>query len=229
MAEFREQDHPRDSDGRFTSGGKGNTDAFMDELRQQERLSNSVPKRSQGVAVNKTLYHQTTAKRLGEFNESQRRAGLSDIEVPKGIFLKDTNADIGLKGKNQLALNVKLENALVVDDRAALGKIVDTNDEIRKLKQKANNFDEDFARQIDEMSAAAETDEDFDKIEDFIAGMEIKEAELGKQIQDLTQDYLKELGYDGVIIQKDAGSFGRSIKSTIVFDLSNLTEAQAED
>ncbi len=48
----------------------------------------------------KLLYHQTEND-FTEFDINMKGAGTRDNEVPFGIFLKDTDRDIGIKGKNK--------------------------------------------------------------------------------------------------------------------------------
>ena len=77
----------------------------------------------------KILYHQTKAESIEDFDESKRQSGLSDTSTPKGIFLKETDEDIGLPGKNQLKMEVTMEKPLNVKNREELKEIVSKNNE----------------------------------------------------------------------------------------------------
>lgn len=77
----------------------------------------------------KILYHQIKAKSLDDFDENKRQAGLSDTSTPKGIFLKETDTDIGLEGKNQLKMEVTMKKPLNVKDREELKEIVSKHNE----------------------------------------------------------------------------------------------------
>ena len=62
------------------------------------------------------VYHQTDAD-FTVFDTESKGAGRYDDETPAGIFLKPTNADIGLQGQKQMALYANIRNPLSVNSR----------------------------------------------------------------------------------------------------------------
>ena len=65
----------------------------------------------------KLFYHQTAAD-FTEFDTRHEGAGTRDNETPFGVFLKTTDADIGLKGGKQMPLYATMSSPLVVNNRA---------------------------------------------------------------------------------------------------------------
>lgn len=193
----------------------------------------------------KILYHQTKVESLDDFDESKRQAGLSDTSTPKGIFLKETNADIGLEGKNQLKMEVTMKKPLEVKDREELKDIVSKNNErYKNIIENEGKTDSYFEKKTNDLEA--KWDKAYEK-EYSATGKEKekykKEADLyEKQLNDTLDQWhnagkdtakiaqeemtktLKEMGYDSIIIEKDKGSFGRVVKSYVVFDKSQLRE-----
>jgi hypothetical protein len=81
----------------------------------QENSSKVVDQNGEPLVV----YHQTGSE-FTEFNTKNSVAGKYDNEMPTGIFLKPSNADIGLSGKKQMPLFANLLNPLRLKDRQSL-------------------------------------------------------------------------------------------------------------
>lgn len=194
----------------------------------------------------KILYHQTKAKSLNDFSEDKKSAGLSDSGTPKGIFLKDTDEDIGLAGKNQLKMEVTMKKPLEVADRDELKQKVKMEnpeyknilDNEKKIDNKYMEMNDDLDIKVDDAynkyyyakddKTKAQYKTELDKLtkqQDTLMSDWKKEInENSKKAQEEMTNTLKKDGYDSVIINKDQGSFGRVVKSYIVFDVSQLKE-----
>lgn len=193
------------------------------------------------------LYHQTTANSLDEFDESKRKAGLSDTGTPKGIFLKETDEDIGLEGKNQLKFETTINNPLEIKNRDELKNFVSKNSErYKNIVENENKSDDYYAKKVEELEqkwdhayereyyAQGEEKEKFkqetdliDKqLNDTLDQWQNSGRNVGKIAQEEITNTLRNLGYDSVILDEDEGSFGRKIKSYIVFDKEQLKESK---
>ena len=188
-----------------------------------------------------TLYHQTSADSFADFSPERRSAGVMDQGTPSGIFLKETDADIGLPGKNQLMFDVKMENPYEVDSREALANYArsrskayaDLYDQAVALDEKAANVYDDFTNELQDKykryyyeadeakKAALKKDVDYllkniKKLSDEKAAeYKSQGADVARRAQDELNRVLTQDGYDSVILANDKGSFGRNIKSYI--------------
>lgn len=217
------------------------SDEELQELKKKTKndevkktVENEINKRNNEGAIKKVLYHQTKAESLEDFNESKRQAGLSDTSTPKGIFLKDTDEDIGLAGKNQLKMEATMEKPLNVKDRKELKEIVSKNNErYKNIIENEGKTDEYYSKLNDEIEAKidklykkeysskgtekeklkAEMDKLYIQQEDILDQWTNAGKNTGRIAQDEMTRTLKSLGYDSVILEEDEGSFGRKIKS----------------
>jgi hypothetical protein len=188
-----------------------------------------------------TLYHQTSADSFADFSPEKRSAGVMDQGTPSGIFLKETDADIGLPGKNQLMFDVKMENPYEVDSREALANYArsrsktyaDLYDQAVALDEKAANVYDDFTNELQDKykqyyyepdetkKAALKKDVDYllkniKKLSDEKAAeYKSQGADVARKAQEELSRILTQDGYDSVILANDKGSFGRNIKSYI--------------
>ena len=191
------------------------------------------------------LYHQTKAESLEDFSEDKRQSGLSDTSTPKGIFLKETDEDIGLQGKNQLKMEVTMEKSFNVKNREELKKFVaDKNERYKNIIENENKSDDYYQKMYDKLdeqesnlyskyyyATGKERQEYESKLnairvqqDDLIDQWENNGKNTGKIAQEEMTRTLKALGYDSVILEEDEGSFGRKVKSYIVFDIKQLKE-----
>jgi hypothetical protein len=209
---------------------------------------NEINKRNNENSTKKILYHQTKANNLDEFDESKRQAGLSDTSTPKGIFLKETDEDIGLEGKKQLKMEVTMEKPLTIKNREELQRIVKLeNENYKKIMDK--EFDSDKYYDSKNIEIETQIDDIYEKeyyeknqiqkkeYQKQRIDLERKQTELlnewknadknnGKIAQEEITKTLKGLGYDSVILEEDEGGFGRKIKSYIVFDIKQLKQVK---
>ena len=88
----------------------------------------------------KVLYHQTDGE-FTVFDVGRYGAGTRDNETPFGIFLKSSEKDIGLRGKKQIPLYVRMENPLLAMNREQLtGKLKEMSPAYNKqMEQKSDH------------------------------------------------------------------------------------------
>ena len=212
-----------------------------------ETAQRMVDEAAKAAGYNYKLYHQTNAD-FNVFDVKHKGAGTTDDETPFGIFMKPTSSDIGLKGQKQMPLYAKIEKPLIANNRGSLmyelrknKKVEDIQAEIARVnadyKQRVNQAGKDLQNYLieyrekhpNEPRKNIYNDKMFNEIyekEDSLI------EEWGKKIDALSvvskehiNDHLKREGYDGVIIENDAGSFGRSTKTYIALDNTQVKSA----
>lgn len=188
------------------------------------------------------LYHQTSANSLADFSLDKRNAGMSDATMPEGIFLKETNADIGLPGKNQLQLDAKLNNPLKVMNRDDLkAKLIAMDPRVSRYLRAETDLDNHYEKLSEEAQDAVDKAyekmyydrsdankkafaEATEKMDGIIPEWKEKIKENATAPQKEIRELLKEHGYDGMIMDEDRGSFGRKVKSYLVLDKEQLRD-----
>lgn len=196
----------------------------------------------------KVLYHQTSAD-FTIFEPRHEGAGTRDQDTPFGIFMKSSDRNIGVKGEKQMALYARIVNPLRVTDRADLmyqlkkisPEYEKVSAELRSLndayQQKHEDAKKAFADYIvkwrQENPNASRTaiydDAGFNEVyeaEDNVLDeweTEARKVELRSK-EAITRD-LEKQGYDGVIIQTDKGSFGRSTDAYIALHPEQVKSA----
>lgn len=190
------------------------------------------------------LYHQTTASSLGDMTLDRRRAVSGDSGMPEGIFLKENDDDIGLLGRHQLALNANMENPAYFKDRADLDNFMRSRG-AKDLMSRRNELDDYYHKLADEAekkqhdlamiawdnptpenkALADQAMNDWQRItEEWTKAID----ENGDKAREGIRNTLVNNGYDSAIIENDAGSGGRSVKSYIVFDKNQLSPRYKE-
>lgn len=214
-------------------------DAVSDQ--QAEYFKNSVARDNQGRLLN--LYHQTNAD-FTEFNIKSTGAGRYDDAMPDGVFLKPTAADIGLKGKKQMELYANITNPLQFRDRGEMAKYWKRNiDGYADIQKQIEDVDVSYQQKYD--TADLLEDEQYKKIRKQLINKEItaeqfrellEETETKKilaewtatsnnlraKAKELINEYIADNDFDGIILENDAGSFGRNVKSYVVFNSNQI-------
>lgn len=196
----------------------------------------------------KVLYHQT-AEDFTIFEPRHQGAGTRDSDTPFGIFMKSSDKNIGLNGEKQMALYAKIVNPLTVVDRADLiyqlkkisPEYVKAADELRELNDAYQKKHDDATKAFrdyiiewrkahpDASRTALYDDAGFTEVynaEDNILDeweAEARKVELRSK-EAITRD-LESHGYDGVIIQFDKGSWGRSTDAYIALHPEQVKSA----
>ena len=206
---------------------------------QQEYFKDSKAVDTEGRLL--TLYHQTENE-FTVFDTKHKGAGTSDSGTPFGIFLKRTNSDIGLRGKNQMALYADIKNPLIANNRDELTrklkslspeydaitekhKMLDTEykEKFETAKRDFTNFIVEWRKNNPDASRTALYDvPEFNKLfeaEDILVKEWGEKADaLSVEAKEILTQTLRDNGYDGVILKNDAGSFGRSTDAYIALD-----------
>lgn len=210
---------------------------------------NSPAKASKAVDNNGeplVLYHQT-GKEFTTFDTKQIGSGEFDSEMPTGIFMKPTNNDIGVGGNIQMPLYASIKNPLIVNNRSELVKFYDKNVQgYTKAKSAIDSVNEEYkAKFNEEMKRENEeyqklwnakkngeiSEEEYQKsisrdaLDEIMEEWENKVNEASRNSKALVDDYFKNSNYDGVIVNNDVGSFGRSTKTFIAFENTQVKSA----
>ena len=192
------------------------------------------------------LYHQTE-KEFTTFDTKQKGSGEFDSEMPTGIFMKPTNNDIGVGGNIQIPLYASIKNPLIVNNRSELVKFYDKNVQgYTKAKSAIDSVNEEYkAKFNEEMKRENEeyqklwnakkngeiSEEEYQKsisrdaLDEIMEEWENKVNEASRNAKALVDDYFKNSNYDGVIVNNDVGSFGRSTKTFIAFENTQVKSA----
>lgn len=207
--------------------------------QQQEYFRDSQVRDADGQL--KVLYHQTDGE-FTVFDTRHKGAGTGDDETPFGIFLKSTPQNIGVKGARQMELYADIKNPLRVRDRGELVEnLIKLSPEYETLKAKSAVIDKEYSRKFEKAkedfvnfitewrkqnpdasrSALYEVDE-FNRVYDAEDNIveewgKAKDA-VALQAKEAITAALRMSGYDGVIIAKDAGSWGRETDAYIALD-----------
>lgn len=187
------------------------------------------------------LYHQTENE-FTVFDTKHKGAGTNDNGTPFGIFLKSTNSDIGLRGKNQMALYADIKNPLTANNRDELTrklkslspeydaitekhKMLDIEYKVKleTAERDLTNFIVEWRKNNPDASRKALYDvPEFNKlfeVEDILVEEWGEKADaLSVEAKEILTKTLRDNGYDGVILKNDAGSFGRSTDAYIALD-----------
>lgn len=239
----------RESGVRFSHAGNTADTADRSLLQQTQQFkrwfdnSKVVDKDGKPLVV----YHQTDAD-FTVFNTESNGAGRYDDETPSGIFLKPSDNDIGLKGKKQMALYASIKNPLTVRNREELVRFYDENvDGYEEKKAALRYIDTEYSAKYEEASKRADeeyaamhrklrkkeiTREEYDNFakkegeeERVIKEWEQAGNKASAELKALVTQFFKNSDYDGIIIEQDAGSFGRSTKTFIALDNTQVKSA----
>lgn len=228
----------RDSTGRELSEG------------QREYFADSKVRDEKGNLL--VVYHQTNGE-FTVFDTKHKGAGTGDNETPFGVFLKRTARDIGIRGKKQMELYADIQSPLRVKTREELvHRLGEMSEEYAGLKAEAGRLDREYGKRFDEAKRAfidfltrwrknnpdapgraAYNAEGFDAAfnaeDEVVEEWTKKQDALALKAKEAATAALRENGYDGVFLEKDQGSWGRSTEAYIALDpaqvknIDNLT------
>ena len=192
------------------------------------------------------VYHQT-GNDFNVFDANKKGAGEFDSEMPTGIFMKPTNSNVGLSGNKQMALYANIRNPLTVNNRAELVRFYEQNiDGYKEARDYISSIDSEYEQKYEQAEAEEDaeysklwtareqgkiTEDEYQKAIESNALDELEEEwhnkvnEASKEAKSLIDDYFKTSKYDGVIVKNDAGSFGRSTKTYIAFENTQVKSA----
>lgn len=192
------------------------------------------------------VYHQT-GNDFTVFDTKHTGAGEFDSEMPTGIFMKPTNSNIGLSGNKQMALYANIRNPLIANSRKELVDFYIKNiDGYSDAKNEVKRIDSEYKQKFqDEMKRENQeyqklwvarkngeiSEEEYQKavsrdaLDDLLEEWHNKVNEASKKAKSLIDDYFRNSNYDGVIVNNDVGSFGRSTKTYIAFSNTQVKSA----
>ncbi len=190
------------------------------------------------------LYHQTSKeaeKQIFEkgYDLSKGRARISDEVMPDGIFLKYDEKDIGLgaidkENRTQMPFYVRLIKPLVVRNRDFLiaNYLMDSKEYEEAywdLKEYNSNMLRENERLWAEMKThnrgTPEKDEVFERLQKQTDSWGEQVDVLATKAREIATRYLKSLGYDGIIMEEDVGSWNRTVKTVVVFSTAQIRSA----
>lgn len=215
-----------------------------------ETAQELVDKAAKSAGYSERLYHQTGAD-FTEFNTENQKAGKFDYELPTGTFLKPTDKDIGLSGKKQMELYAKFQNPLHFADRKEAKAYWSENiPEYKQAVKELNKLNAEYRQRVDEAEADVQdyinewrrnnpdasrrevyNDPQFQKLydvqQDITEEWDKAEGEAGIKAKNIIDNFIKESGYDGIIIERDDDGKNRYTKSYIAFSSAQLKSADA--
>ena len=192
------------------------------------------------------VYHQT-GNDFTVFDTKHTGAGEFDSEMPTGIFMKPTSDNIGVSGNKQMALYANIRNPLIANSRKELVDFYIKNiDGYSDAKNEVKRIDSEYKQKFqDEMKSENQeyqklwvarkngeiSEEEYQKavsrdaLDDLLEEWHNKVNEASKKAKSLIDDYFRNSNYDGVIVNNDVGSFGRSTKTYIAFSNTQVKSA----
>lgn len=203
---------------------------------QAEYFKDSKVRDDQGRLL--ALFHQT-GEDFTVFDPQHKGAGTSDNQTPFGIFLKSSNKDIGVRGQKQMELYADIKTPLIAKNREDLTyQIRKISPEYEDAEKEYQNLNADYARKTQKVKTdidnymkewrsnnltasrrALYDDEEYNALSEkedaLIDEWEKKDKEVSFKAKKAITEALKQNGYDGVILQRDSGSFGRETDAYI--------------
>lgn len=210
---------------------------------QQEFFRNSKARDENGNLL--VMYHQTDGD-FTVFDTEHKGAGTGDDETPFGVFLKKTSRDIGVRGKKQMQLYANIQNPLRVDNREQLVQsLARMSEEYASLKTESGNIDKEYGAKFekakrafvdfltrwrkenpDAPARAAYNAEGFDAAfnaeDEVVEEWTRKKDEIAVLAKKAITNALRANGYDGVFLENDKGSWGRSTEAYIALDANQV-------
>lgn len=161
--------------------------------------------------------------------------------------MKPTNSNIGLSGNKQMALYANIRNPFIANSRKELVDFYIKNiDGYSDAKNEVKRIDSEYKQKFqDEMKRENQeyqklwvarkngeiSEEEYQKavsrdaLDDLLEEWHNKVNEASKKAKSLIDDYFRNSNYDGVIVNNDVGSFGRSTKTYIAFENTQVKSA----
>lgn len=191
------------------------------------------------------MYHQTDGT-FTVFDTKHKGAGAGDDETPFGIFLKRTPRNIGVRGEKQMELYADIRNPLRVRDRTELvSKLRELSVDYARLKDKSAQIDKEYGAKFEEAKNAFKSfliqwrknnpdappraaydadgfDAAFNAEDNVVKEWTRAKDELALRAKTSITQALRDNGYDGVILENDKGSWGRSTDAYIALDANQV-------
>jgi hypothetical protein len=205
-------------------------------------VSGDVQTWLEGSEVTEPVFHQThrdniASIRTNGFDLNRIGARGSEDTLPNGIYFKPDSRNIGVGSHDdaaQMEFYIRLRNPLVVHDRGELLALLRRDPEYDRLKQMSDDADHRIARAAEKLEALEDASRTpgqrvnrdfFPKFEKLFAQGERLTKRLAGQARARCTAWLRQQGYDGLIVQRDVGSFGRTTTTYVVLDTANIRPA----
>lgn len=197
------------------------------------------------------MWHQTSRENAqgiyeSGFDTDKPGARAGDPEVPDGIFFKPSSEDITVGSSadaEQIPVFISLSNPLVVNDRAdliealadatgyqdarnlvdAIDLRISTEYDRRTTEHRQELEDKGLERGDPENKRLGKAH--YAAMDELFAAGEQEFNEAAADARRLLTEYLAANGYDGVVINWDAGSFGRSVSTYVALRSSQTKSA----
>lgn len=210
---------------------------------QQEYFKDSKVRDTDGNLL--VMYHQTDGT-FTVFDTKHKGAGAGDDETPFGIFLKRTSRNIGVRGEKQMELYADIRNPLRVRDRTELvSKLRELSVDYARLKDESAQIDKEYGAKFEEAKNAFKSfliqwrknnpdappraaydadgfDAAFNAEDNVVKEWTRAKDELALRAKTSITQALRDNGYDGVILENDKGSWGRSTDAYIALDANQV-------
>ena len=210
---------------------------------QQEYFKDSKVRDADGNLL--VMYHQTDGT-FTVFDTKHKGAGTGDDETPFGIFLKRTSRNIGVRGEKQMELYADIRNPLRVRDRTELvSKLRELSVDYARLKDESAQIDKEYGAKFEEAKNAFKSfliqwrknnpdappraaydadgfDAAFNAEDNVVKEWTRAKDELALRAKTSITQALRDNGYDGVILENDKGSWGRSTDAYIALDANQV-------
>lgn len=230
--------------------GEAKDKAYMEAVEKgdMETARKMVDEAAREAGYNTKGYHQT-ANDFTVFNPRHRGSGTSDPVMPFGIFIKPTDKNIGIPGDKQMALYARIDNPIRFAGRTEMSDWLDNNVEnYKEAREEYERIDKEYQSRFDELDA--EDTNKYDELWNQWKAGEISEEEYQRKIdeidstqplldewkdainkqaavmKELVDAYMRGSEYDGVIIDKDNGSFGRQTTTILALDPNQVKSAE---
>lgn len=191
------------------------------------------------------MYHQTDGT-FTVFDTKHKGAGAGDDETPFGIFLKRTPRNIGVRGEKQMELYADIRNPLRVRDRTELvSKLRELSVDYAQLKDESAQIDKEYGAKFEEAKNAFKSfliqwrknnpdappraaydadgfDTAFNAEDNVVKEWTRAKDELALRAKTSITQALRDNGYDGVILENDKGSWGRSTDAYVALDANQV-------
>lgn len=210
---------------------------------QQDYFKDSKVRDADGNLL--VMYHQTDGT-FTVFDTKHKGAGSGDDETPFGIFLKRTPRNIGVRGEKQMELYANIRNPLRVRDRTELvSKLRELSVDYARLKDESAQIDKEYGAKFEEAKNAFKNfliqwrknnpdapqraaydadgfDDAFNAEDNVVKEWTRAKDELAMRAKTAITQALRDNGYDGVFLENDKGSWGRSTDAYIALDANQV-------
>ena len=219
------------------------TKAFKDWFGDWENDPDNSSKVVDDNGEPSVMWHET-GNEFSIFDPRQFGAGASDYVTPFGIFLKYSPNPIGVArggDEKQMALYVNMHNPIEFANREEMEDYLRSNCVgFAQAADRIKNIDAEYGKKI-EAAEKAEDDAMIDiyrnhpdvwnddekrieavekyssEVDSILKEWKDTEGRLSAELKETTDQFFRSMGYDGVVLKIDEGSFGRKTKTIIAF------------